>query len=151
MMFFKEGSKSQVLQLIFVVISEKLCKPLEKRAFTSENCLDKLFPMQPQSQAQLLSAVCRPFFFFLVHWSYLCHFHLLSTPIHASINYVLNCKCLLFNSCSVLDDKAGNLRFQSEVYKKDATYLNLRSSYAKYAAVGTVFLVLVIYVRFWWF
>lgn len=90
-------------------------------------------------------------FFFFVHWSYLCHFHLLSTPIHANINYVLNCKCLFFNSRSVLDDKAGNLRFQSEVYKKDATYLNLRSSYAKYAAVGTVFLVLVIYVRFWWF
>ena len=51
----------------------------------------------------------------------------------------------------VLDDKAGNLRFQSEKYKKDATYLNLRSSYAKYAAVGTIFLVLMIYVRFWWF
>lgn len=51
----------------------------------------------------------------------------------------------------VLDDKAGNLRFQSEKYKKDATYLNLRSSYAKYAAVGTIFVVLMIYVRFWWF
>ena len=58
-------------------------------------------------------------------------------------------KCpLLF---SVLDDKAGNLRFQSEKYKKDATYLNLRSAYAKYAAVGTIFVVLLIYVRFWWF
>ncbi|CAH3038077.1 vesicle-trafficking protein SEC22b [Pocillopora verrucosa] len=52
---------------------------------------------------------------------------------------------------SVLDDKAGNLRFQSEKYKKDATYLNLRSAYAKYAAVGTIFVVLLIYVRFWWF
>ena len=52
---------------------------------------------------------------------------------------------------SVLDDKAGNLRFQSEKYKKDATYLNLRSSYAKYAAVGTIFVVLMIYIRFWWF
>ncbi|CAH3024169.1 unnamed protein product [Porites evermanni] len=52
---------------------------------------------------------------------------------------------------SVLDDKAGNLRFQSEKYKKDATYLNLRSAYAKYAAVGTIFVVLMIYIRFWWF
>lgn len=52
---------------------------------------------------------------------------------------------------SVLDDKAGNLRFQSEKYKKDAAYLNLRSAYAKYAAVGVVVLIIVIYFRFWWF
>lgn len=59
---------------------------------------------------------------------------------------------LLFCCCFVvLDDKAGNLRFQSEKYKKDATYLNLRSAYAKYAAVGTIFVVLMIYIRFWWF
>ena len=58
---------------------------------------------------------------------------------------------LLFCCFVVLDDKAGNLRFQSEKYKKDATFLNLRSAYAKYAAVGTIFVVLMIYIRFWWF
>ncbi|XP_020906668.1 vesicle-trafficking protein SEC22b [Exaiptasia diaphana] len=52
---------------------------------------------------------------------------------------------------SVLDDKAGNLRFQSEKYKKDATYLNLRSAYAKYAALGIVCTIVIIYLRFWWF
>ena len=60
-------------------------------------------------------------------------------------------KLLFFPLFSVLDDKAGNLRFQSEKYKKDAAYLNLRSAYAKYAAVGVVVLILVIYFRFWWF
>ncbi|XP_001634368.2 vesicle-trafficking protein SEC22b isoform X1 [Nematostella vectensis] len=52
---------------------------------------------------------------------------------------------------SVLDDKAGNLRFVSEKYKKDAAYLNLRSAYAKYAALGIVCTIIIIYVRFWWF
>lgn len=51
---------------------------------------------------------------------------------------------------SVLDDKAGQLRFQSEKYKKDAKYLNLRSVYAKYAAVGILLFVFIIYVRYWW-
>jgi len=51
---------------------------------------------------------------------------------------------------SVLDDKAGQLRFQSEKYKKDAKYLNLRSVYAKYAAVGILLFILVIYIRYWW-
>lgn len=52
---------------------------------------------------------------------------------------------------SVLDDKAGQLRFQSEKYKKDARYLNLRTVYAKYAAVGVLCMILLIYIRYWWF
>jgi len=52
---------------------------------------------------------------------------------------------------SVLDDKAGQLRFQSDKYKKDAKYLNLRTVYAKYAAVGVLCLIFLIYIRYWWF
>jgi len=50
----------------------------------------------------------------------------------------------------VLDDKAGQLRFQSEKYKKDAKFLNMRTVYAKYAAVGIFLFILGIYVRYWW-
>ncbi|XP_047134432.1 vesicle-trafficking protein SEC22b [Hydra vulgaris] len=50
---------------------------------------------------------------------------------------------------SVLDDRAGQLRFQSEKYRKDAKYLNLRTVYAKYAAVGIFFFILVVFVRYW--
>lgn len=51
---------------------------------------------------------------------------------------------------SVLDDKAGQLRFQSEKYKKDAKFLNLRTVYAKYAVVGVLCLIFIIYIRYWW-
>lgn len=51
---------------------------------------------------------------------------------------------------TVLDDKAGQLRFQSDKYKKDAKYLNLRTVYAKYAAVGIFLFILIIYIRYWW-
>lgn len=51
---------------------------------------------------------------------------------------------------SVLDDKAGQLRFQSEKYKKDAKFLNLRTVYAKYAVIGVLCLVFLIYIRYWW-
>jgi len=51
---------------------------------------------------------------------------------------------------SVLDDKAGQLRFQSDKYKKQAKWLNLRSVYAKYAAIGLVLFILIIYIRYWW-
>jgi len=51
---------------------------------------------------------------------------------------------------SVLDDKAGQLKFQSEKYKKDAKYLNLRSKYAKIAALGIITTIILIYIRFWW-
>lgn len=51
---------------------------------------------------------------------------------------------------SVLGEKAGELRYQSEKYKKDAKYLNLRSAYAKYAAGGIITFILIIYIRYWW-
>eukprot|EP00112_Aurelia_sp_Birch-Aquarium-sp1_P003257 Seg1363.7 transcript_id=Seg1363.7/GoldUCD/mRNA.D3Y31 product="Vesicle-trafficking protein SEC22b" protein_id=Seg1363.7/GoldUCD/D3Y31 len=51
---------------------------------------------------------------------------------------------------SVLGEKAGELKYQSEKYRKDAKYLNLRSAYAKYAAIGIVLFILVIYIRYWW-
>lgn len=52
---------------------------------------------------------------------------------------------------SVLGEKAGELRYQSEKYRKDAKYLNLRSAYAKYAAIGIFVFIFVIYLRYWWF
>jgi len=51
---------------------------------------------------------------------------------------------------TVLDDKAGALRFKSDKYKSQAKWLNMRSVYAKYAAVALVIIVFVIYVRYWW-
>ena len=63
-----------------------------------------------------------------------------------------NNNCCLFSAfVTVLDDKAGNLRYQSEKYKKDAKYLNLRTTYAKYAAVAIVLMIFLIYVRYWLF
>jgi len=48
---------------------------------------------------------------------------------------------------SELDNKAQHLMMASEKYKKDATYLNLKSAYAKAAAGFVVFFVFVLY--FW--
>ncbi|CAK8673839.1 unnamed protein product [Clavelina lepadiformis] len=51
---------------------------------------------------------------------------------------------------SDLDDKASNLASISKKYKQDAHYLNLRSSYAKIAAVVILLVVFIIYIRYWW-
>ncbi|XP_015793015.1 vesicle-trafficking protein SEC22b-B [Tetranychus urticae] len=48
---------------------------------------------------------------------------------------------------SDLDNKASNLSLMSAKYKKDAHQLNLRSKYAKVAAVGVIFTVVILY--FW--
>ncbi|KAK3087096.1 hypothetical protein FSP39_001603 [Pinctada imbricata] len=54
-------------------------------------------------------------------------------------------------SLSTLDNKASNLSSLSQKYKKDATYLNLRSSYAKIAAIVIVIIVFLLFVRYlWW-
>lgn len=42
---------------------------------------------------------------------------------------------------SELDTKASNLSLLSQKYKKDARYLNLRSTYAKLAAVSVIVFV----------
>ncbi|XP_014669564.1 PREDICTED: vesicle-trafficking protein SEC22b-like isoform X2 [Priapulus caudatus] len=52
---------------------------------------------------------------------------------------------------SVLDDKASNLSTMSQKYKKDARYLNLRSSYAKIGAVVLVVVLFMLFVRYWLF
>lgn len=49
-----------------------------------------------------------------------------------------------------LDSKASNLSSLSKKYRSDAKYLNTRSTYAKLAAGGVFFIMLIIYVRFWW-
>lgn len=51
---------------------------------------------------------------------------------------------------SELDNKASNLQSMSQKYKKDAKYLNLRSSYAKIAAVLIVIIVFLLFIRYWW-
>jgi len=48
---------------------------------------------------------------------------------------------------SELDSKAQNLSMLSQKYKKDATYLNMKSAYVK-AAAGAI-VVLVIFMYFW--
>lgn len=49
-----------------------------------------------------------------------------------------------------LDSKASNLSSLSKKYRSDAKYLNTRSTYAKLAAGGVFFIMLIVYVRFWW-
>lgn len=51
---------------------------------------------------------------------------------------------------NTLGNKASNLSILSQQYKKDATYLNLRSTYAKVAAVVIVIVVFFLFIRFWW-
>jgi vesicle transport protein SEC22 len=52
---------------------------------------------------------------------------------------------------SALDDKASNLATLSQKYKKDAHYLNLRSSYAKIAGIVVVIVVFLLLIRYWLF
>ncbi|XP_028576354.1 vesicle-trafficking protein SEC22b-B-like [Podarcis muralis] len=51
---------------------------------------------------------------------------------------------------SALDSKASNLSTLSKKYRHDAKLLNSRSAYAKAAATSLVFVILMIYIRFWW-
>ncbi|XP_034277306.1 vesicle-trafficking protein SEC22b-B-like [Pantherophis guttatus] len=51
---------------------------------------------------------------------------------------------------SALDSKASNLSTLSKKYRHDAKLLNSRSAYAKAAATGLIFMVLLLYIRFWW-
>jgi hypothetical protein len=54
-------------------------------------------------------------------------------------------------SSAALDDKASNLATMSQKYKKDAHTLNLKSSYAKIAAVIVILLIFVLFIRYWVF
>nr|XP_020668714.1 vesicle-trafficking protein SEC22b-like [Pogona vitticeps] len=51
---------------------------------------------------------------------------------------------------SALDTKASNLSTLSKKYRQDAKFLNSRSAYAKAAATSLIFVVLMLYLRFWW-
>ncbi|GCC21726.1 hypothetical protein chiPu_0020201 [Chiloscyllium punctatum] len=51
---------------------------------------------------------------------------------------------------SALDTKASSLSNLSKKYRQDAKYLNMRSTYAKLAAVAVFSIMLIVYVRFWW-
>lgn len=52
---------------------------------------------------------------------------------------------------SALDDRASNLASLSQKYKKDAHYLNLRSSYVKIAGIVVVIIVFLLLIRYWLF
>ncbi|XP_029441370.1 LOW QUALITY PROTEIN: vesicle-trafficking protein SEC22b-B-like [Rhinatrema bivittatum] len=51
---------------------------------------------------------------------------------------------------SALDSKASNLSSLSRKYRKDAQFLNTRSTYAKVAASGIFLFMVLMYLRFWW-
>ncbi|XP_034038778.1 vesicle-trafficking protein SEC22b-A [Thalassophryne amazonica] len=51
---------------------------------------------------------------------------------------------------SALDTKASDLSGLSKKYRSDAKYLNIRSIYAKVAAVAVFVITLIVYLRFWW-
>lgn len=51
---------------------------------------------------------------------------------------------------AALDTKASNLSTLSKKYRQDAKFLNSRSAYAKAAATSLIFVVLMLYLRFWW-
>ena len=52
---------------------------------------------------------------------------------------------------SALDDKASNLASLSQKYKKDAHFLNLKSSYAKIAAIVVIIVICLLFIKFWIF
>jgi len=49
---------------------------------------------------------------------------------------------------STLDDKAQGLSVLSQKYKKDAKFLNMKSTYAKIAAVLIVIVVFFLFLKF---
>lgn len=52
---------------------------------------------------------------------------------------------------TVLGEKAGRLAYHSQAYKKEAHYLNLRSSWAARIAVAVAIFLLLIFLRYWLF
>lgn len=52
---------------------------------------------------------------------------------------------------SALDDKASNLATLSQKYKKDAHYLNLKSSYVKIAGIVVIIILFLLFLRYWVF
>lgn len=51
----------------------------------------------------------------------------------------------------VLDDKARDLSSESLKYRKDAKYLNMRSSYVKIGAICIVVVLLLLFLRYFIF
>lgn len=49
-----------------------------------------------------------------------------------------------------LGNKASNLASMSQKYKQDAYSLNLRSAYAKIAAIVVLLIIFFIWIRYWW-
>ncbi|ESN90195.1 hypothetical protein HELRODRAFT_90867 [Helobdella robusta] len=52
---------------------------------------------------------------------------------------------------SALDDKASNLASLSQKYKKDAHFLNIKSSYVKVCASVIIIIIFIVFIRFWFF
>ncbi len=58
---------------------------------------------------------------------------------------------LCISCLAALDDKASSLATMSQKYKKDAHYLNLRSSFAKISAVVIIIVVIFLFLWYWIF
>lgn len=86
----------------------------------------------------------------MVVWYSDTHFGYFYVLIHLIKYFQGLINVFLFSSLTALDSKANNLSSLSKKYRQDAKYLNMRSTYAKLAAVAVFFVMLIVYVRFWW-
>ena len=86
----------------------------------------------------------------MVVWYSVTHFGYFYVLIHLIKHFQALINIFLFSSLTALDSKANNLSSLSKKYRQDAKYLNMRSTYAKLAAVAVFFIMLIVYVRFWW-
>ena len=50
-----------------------------------------------------------------------------------------------------LSEKASNLAASSKLFKKEAAYLNLRTSLAAKIAIGVALFLFIVFLRFWFF
>ena len=57
----------------------------------------------------------------------------------------------MFLFATDLSDKTRTLAMESKVYAKEAKYLNLRTSLAAKAAIVVVFVLILVFLRFWLF
>lgn len=83
-------------------------------------------------------------------WNSATHFGYFYVLIHLIKYFKGLINVILFSFLTALDSKANNLSSLSKKYRQDAKYLNMRSTYAKLAAVAVFFIMLIVYVRFWW-
>lgn len=84
------------------------------------------------------------------HLQVLKAFHIHFSCLH---NCEIYCVHLILLCLFVTDlaDKTRTLAMESKVYAKEAKYLNLRTSLAAKAAIVVVFVLILVFLRFWLF